>query len=588
MVKHEFEQPISITDICSGLDLQFSGYSRGPAAYNTNSDLIYLSGEERLTIIMDGFGPDTEGVNRKALNLIRNGLNRIKAGDVEKVRKEMGEVLFKSSNTLARRLKGVGGLSVVAVKYVSTPYLRTAVFGWLGKARLYSDDRGIYQPLTIDDIIFTVTNIQDPEWQSQLKSALGNVQMEKLDETTVRFILKEPLANFLNSLTFGILPKHKWLTVPAANATLAELNKKPVGTGPFMFASLTKDKNGNIRTYTLKRNDDYYGQKPYLKEISFKFYGDFESATDALANKNIQGLNLLPQEFQAKVEKNKSLRYYSLSLPQYTAIFFNTKRNDVLQAVQVRQALAYAINRQLILQESLDQKGAIINGPILPGFIGYHPDIKKYTYDPETAKKLLDEAGWKLVQDEGTSAMVRKKNDQILQLTLTTVEKIEYTNALNIIKKNWGDIGVSTNIEIIGKDRIKNDIIEPRSYDALLFGEIIKSDPYPFWHSSQMASPGANLAVWANRDVDQVLEEARTMENLEEINKKYIHFQNIISQYVPAIFLYNPIHTYPVDEMIKGITTTRITTPADRFNKITDWYIKTERQFSWKKPDSAS
>ncbi|OGE33516.1 hypothetical protein A3D83_00930 [Candidatus Daviesbacteria bacterium RIFCSPHIGHO2_02_FULL_41_10] len=151
MVKHEFEQPISITDICSGLDLQFSGYSRGPAAYNTNSDLIYLSGEERLTIIMDGFGPDTEGVNRKALNLIRNGLNRIKAGDVEKVRKEMGEVLFKSSNTLARRLKGVGGLSVVAVKYVSTPYLRTAVFGWLGKARLYSDDRGIYQPLTIDD-----------------------------------------------------------------------------------------------------------------------------------------------------------------------------------------------------------------------------------------------------------------------------------------------------------------------------------------------------------------------------------------------------------------------------------------------------
>ena len=444
------------------------------------------------------------------------------------------------------------------------------------------------QPLTIDDIIFTVTNIQDPEWQSQLKSALGNVQMEKLDETTVRFILKEPLANFLNSLTFGILPKHKWLTVPAANATLAELNKKPVGTGPFMFASLTKDKNGNIRTYTLKRNDDYYGQKPYLKEISFKFYGDFESATDALANKNIQGLNLLPQEFQAKVEKNKSLRYYSLSLPQYTAIFFNTKRNDVLQAVQVRQALAYAINRQLILQESLDQKGAIINGPILPGFIGYHPDIKKYTYDPETAKKLLDEAGWKLVQDEGTSAMVRKKNDQILQLTLTTVEKIEYTNALNIIKKNWEDIGVSTNIEIIGKDRIKNDIIEPRSYDALLFGEIIKSDPYPFWHSSQMASPGANLAVWANRDVDQVLEEARTMENLEEINKKYIHFQNIISQYVPAIFLYNPIHTYPVDEMIKGITTTRITTPADRFNKITDWYIKTERQFSWKKPDSAS
>ena len=440
------------------------------------------------------------------------------------------------------------------------------------------------KPFTIDDVIFTVTNIQDPEWQSQLKSALGNVQVEKLDETTMRFVLKEPVANFLNSLTFGILPKHKWQSVPASNATLAELNKKPIGTGPFMFKTLTKDKNGNIRIYTLSRNDDYYAQKSYLKEISFKFYGDFESATDALANKNIQGLGLLPKEYQAKVEKNKTLRYYSLSLPQYTAIFFNTKRNQTLNNTQVRQALAYGINRQLILQESLDQKGGIINGPILPGFIGYHPDIKKYSYEPETAKKILDEAGWKMVKDEESGIEVRKKGDEVLQMTLTTVEKVEYTKALEIIKANWEAIGVSTNLEIVSKDRIKNDIIEPRNYDALLFGEIIKSDPYPFWHSSQTESPGANLAVWANRDVDQVLEEARSIEDPEEINKKYIHFQNIISQYVPAIFLYNPIHTYPVDEIIKGITTTRIFTPADRFNKITDWYIKTKRKFSWENP----
>ena len=434
------------------------------------------------------------------------------------------------------------------------------------------------KPFSIEDIIFTVANIQDPDWQSQLKSALGNVQVEKLDETTLRFVLKEPVANFLNSLTFGILPKHKWLAVPAANATLAELNKKPIGTGPFMFDSLTKDKNGNIRTYALKRNEDYFDTKPHLKEINFKFYGDFESATDALANKNIQGLSLLPKEFQAKTEKNKSLVNYSLSLPQYTAIFFNIKRNEILKDVNVRQALAYAINRQLILQESLDQKGAIINGPILPGFIGYHPDIKKYTYDPATANKLLDEAGWKVAEDG-----MRKKGETALAVTLTTVEKIEYTKALEIVKADWEAIGVSANIEIVAKDRITGDIIEPRNYDALLFGEIIKSDPYPFWHSSQSQSPGANLAIWASREVDQVLEEARALEDPKEINKKYIHFQNIISQYVPAIFLYNPIHTYPVDAGIKGITTTRIAAPADRFINIAQWHIKTKRQFSWKK-----
>lgn len=438
------------------------------------------------------------------------------------------------------------------------------------------------KPLTVDDVIFTVTCIQDPEWQSQLKSVLGNVQVEKLDEQTLRFVLKEPLGNFLSSLTFCILPQHKWQAIPASNATLAELNKKPVGTGPFQFASLTKDKNGNIRTYTLKRNDNYFEKLPFLKELIFKFYGDFETATDALANKNIQGLSLLPKEYQSKVEKNKDLRLYSLSLPQYTAVFFNTKKNEAIKDPKIRQALAYAVNRQLILQESVDQKGVIINGPILPGFIGYHPDIKKYPYEPDTAAKLLDEVGWKIATttDEAGNK-IRKKGDQSLQITLTTVEKIEYTKAVEIIKANWEAIGINTNIEIIAKDRIRPDIIEPRNYQALLFGEIIKSDPYPFWHSSQTESPGTNLAVWANREVDKDLEEARTMEDAEAINKKYIHFQDILAQYVPAIFLYNPIHTYPVDSNIKGIITTTITVPSDRFNRITDWYIKTKRQFSW-------
>lgn len=433
------------------------------------------------------------------------------------------------------------------------------------------------EPFTADDVIFTVSSIQDPAWQSQLKSALGNVLVEKIDEYTVRFILKEPVANFLNSLTFGILPRSLWLTVPSSNATLAELNKKPIGTGPFKFQSLTKDKNGNIRTYNLVRNENYYLKKPYLDQINFKFYGDFETAAKALANNNIQGLGLLPKEYLKTAEENKNIKFYSLSLPQYTSIFFNTKKNDALKDVKVRQALAYAINRQTILEQSLDQKGVIINGPILPGFIGYHPDIKKYSFDIVAAKSLLDEAGWKTGNDG-----LRHKGENTLQITLTTVEKIEYTKAVETIKQNWEAIGVSVVLEIIAKDRIRTDIIEPRNYQSLLFGEIIKSDPFPFWHSSQTQSPGANLAVWANYEVDKILEEARSLNDAEKINKKYIDFQNIIAENVPAIFLYNPIQIYPIDKKIQGLTTRRISTPSDRFIRITDWYIKSRRNFSWK------
>jgi peptide/nickel transport system substrate-binding protein len=433
------------------------------------------------------------------------------------------------------------------------------------------------EPFTADDVIFTVTSIQDPLWQSQLKSALGNIQVTKVDNLTVRFVLKEPIGNFLNSLTFGILPEHLWLNVPASNATLAELNKKPIGIGPFKFQSLTKDKNGNIRTYSLIRNEKYYLKKPYLEQINFKFYGDFETAAKALTNNNVQGIGLLPQEYLKTAEENKNIKFYSLSLPQYTAIFFNTKKSDILKEVKLRQSLAYAINRQAILEQSLNQKGVIINGPILPGFIGYHPDIKKYNYDPDMAKNLLEEVGWK-TGDDG----FRHKDDVTLQITLTTVEKIEYTKAVEIIKQNWEAIGVNVNLEIISKDRIRADIIEPRNYQALLFGEIIKSDPSPFWHSSQNQSPGANLAVWANYEVDKILEEARILNDTEIINKKYIQFQDIIADNVPAIFLYNPIQIYPLDKEIQGFSTRRISTPTDRFIRITDWYIKTQRKFSWK------
>ncbi|MCX6786043.1 MAG: peptide ABC transporter substrate-binding protein [Candidatus Komeilibacteria bacterium] len=433
--------------------------------------------------------------------------------------------------------------------------------------------------LTADDVIFTVTSIQDPSWQSQLSSALGNVQVEKIDDYTLRFILKDPVANFINSLTFGILPAHLWSSIPPSNAALAELNKKPIGTGPFKFQSLTKDKNGNIRTMSLVRNENYYDNKAYINDLIFKFYGDFETASTALANNNIEGLGLLPKEYYNKVSKNKNIKFYSLSLPQYTAIFFNTKKSEALKNQTVRQALAYAINRQDILDQAIGQEGTIVNGPILPGFLGFNPDIKKYNYDPEQAKQLLIKAGWKADADG-----LMKKNNEPLQITLTTGENAEYVKAAEIIKKNWQAIGVTVTAEIISRDRIRTDTIEPRNYQTLLFGQVTKADPLPFWHSKEIESPGVNLAVWANKDIDKILEEARGLDDPQAVAKKYIQFQDILAEAVPAIFLYNPIQTYPVSEKILGLTTRRISTMADRFNLITNWYIKTNRHFSWKLP----
>jgi peptide/nickel transport system substrate-binding protein len=435
------------------------------------------------------------------------------------------------------------------------------------------------EPMTADDIIFTIISIQDPNWQSPHRLVFANVKVEKLDEYIVKFTITEPLANFLSSLTVGIIPEHLWLAVPSNNVTLVELNKKPIGTGPFKFTSLTKDKNGNIRTMEFSRYDKYHNKPPYLDSISFKFYGDYETGVQALKNDNIEGLNLLPKENRDILEKNKSLIFHNLSLPQYTAIFFNTQKNDLLKDKALRQGLSYAINKQRILDESLHQEGKLIDGPILPGYLGFTDELTEYSFDENKANELLNKTGW--VKKEGDQ--YRTKNDSELSIVLTTVTNPEYENVVEIIKQNWEAIGVKTTLEIISRDRIKSGVIETRNYEALLFGQIIKSDPFPFWHSSQIESPGVNLSVWGHKGIDDLLEQARTITDADQRAEKYIEFQNILTANAPAIFLYNPVHIYPVTKDVKDINTEHISAPADRFNNITNWYIKTQREFSWRR-----
>ena len=206
--------------------------------------------------------------------------------------------------------------------------------------------------LLIDDVIFTIETILDPDFKSPLYSSLKGITLERVDDQTINLILKEPFAPFLSNLTFGILPAHIWADVPSTNFALAEQNIKPIGSGPFEFNEYKKDKTGYIKSYSLIRNENYYGSKPYLKELFFKFYPDFESATDALKKNKVEGISYLPKDLKSKLEKNKNLIHYSLQLPQYTAVFLNQK-NNLLKTKEIKQALTFSTNKAKILQEAL-------------------------------------------------------------------------------------------------------------------------------------------------------------------------------------------------------------------------------------------
>ena len=485
------------------------------------------------------------------------------------------------------------------------------------------------QPLSADDVVFTFKSIKDPDFKSPLLISLRGVEIEKVDNLTVKFILPEPYPAFLEVLTVGILPEHIWGEIPPINAHLTEYNLKPVGTGLWQFEKLTKDRLGNIKSYALIPNPNYYGPKPYIQRITFKFYPDFETGVSALKNHSVEGISFLPKDLKISLNGKKDINYYSFYLPQYTAVFFNQKANEILKEKNVRKALALSINKSKILSEALQLEGEIIDGPILPVSISPDP-ATKIEFNPNLANQILDEAGWQRItpqdyqdfikkqeaekqnqdskkteteakptsteaapppaenKEEGNGeiqpAFYRKKDNTILAVTLTTVNQPENDKAARLIQEFWQNIGVKVSLQIVEGGKISREIIKPRNYQILLFGIIVGSnpDPYPFWHSSQAQDPGLNLALLANRDVDNLLENAKKTADPKILTQDYQKFYNILAEELPAIFLYNPTYTYVTAQKIKGINIDRIISPADRFNNIEDWYIKTKRTWQGK------
>ncbi len=435
------------------------------------------------------------------------------------------------------------------------------------------------EAVTAEDIIFTIESIKKAEYKSPYRSTFSGVNVQSINENTIQFNLEKPNPLFLSYLTIGILPEHLWYSIPAIGAPLTELNIKPVGCGPYMFKSLTKDQSGNIKTYALVSFDDYHAGQPYIKDLIFKFYPDFQTAVQALQNKNIEGLAYLPNEYKNSV-KNNDLRLKELHNPRYTAVFFNPGNNALLTENNFRQALDLSVDKERIIREATENNGQIIYSPVLPGDIGYDSSIKTELFNQAKAAEILDKLGYKK-EDGGEWRIITKgKSTSTAELKITTIDQPEMTKTASIIKENWEAIGLKTQLEIIPRERMLKEIIEPRNYQALIFSEQlnINSGPYLFWHSSQVKSPGLNLSNLGNKDIDKYLEQARNASTLEAKIEPLKNFQKKITELNFAIFLYNPTYTYPVANKLKGLDQVQfINLPADRLSTINTWYIKTKR-----------
>lgn len=439
-------------------------------------------------------------------------------------------------------------------------------------------------PITSEDILFTIQLIQNPQYASPLFQSWQGVEVINDGDRTILFILSSPYPPFIENTTLGILPKHIWENVTPKNFALTELNLQPIGSGPFKIEKFAKDDAGFISSFTLLRNDNYHGKKPYIDKITLKFYNNENNAITAFNSKNVDGIAFI-SPINIKLLKNaKSFNLHEFKMPRYFAIFINEERNKLLEKKVIRQALAYATNRNELIDNVMMGYAQKVDTPIPPNITKYYnKNIDSIEYDLEIAKSLLEEAGWVDKNGDGIREKINEDTEEIIKLefTLTTVKRKELEEVANILKNQWLDAGILLTIDSRELGELQQDFIRKRSYELLMFGEILGAipDPFSFWHSSQKDDPGLNLSNYKNSTVDRLLEEARQEINEDIRIEKYKQFQEEVVNDLPAIFLYDPFYLYPIQKRVRGIQNAFITDTSSRFVDIENWFIETKRRF---------
>jgi peptide/nickel transport system substrate-binding protein len=164
-----------------------------------------------------------------------------------------------------------------------------------------------------------------------------------------------------------------------------------------------------------------------------------------------------------------------------------------------------------------------------------------------------------------------------LRLVITTVDQDPYPAMAEIIKQNWNELGIEVEIQTVELGRLSQDVLKPRRYDLLLYGELFDQtlDPYAFWDSSQALDPGLNFSIYVNKQVDSLLEANRKEWSREKREERYQQVQRIIADDLPAIFLQTPQYHYIIPSSLHGVREGDLLTSSDRFINVAYWYTKT-------------
>jgi len=427
-------------------------------------------------------------------------------------------------------------------------------------------------PVTADDVLFTYNTIIDPGVDAaQLANYYKDVEkVDKLDQRTVRFILKKPYfksLEFMGLQDVGVLPKHIYQFDDPEQFN--KMRSNPVGTGPYVLERWDVG-----RQIVLRRNENYWGPKPRLKKIVFKIITNEVAAVQALRAGDADFLRPLPEQFadmSADTEFKEQFRCLSYFTPKIPYFYIGWNNDSVyFHDKRVRLALTHLVDREAIIKYLLKGQAKITTGPFYIYGRQNNRDIKPWPYDPGKAKELLDAAGWVDTDGDG----LRDKNGTPFRFNLMIrSEDPFYERMAKLINNALAGAG----IEAVPDPYEWSIFIErllDRKFEAEIsgWGGVIEEDPYQVWHSSQGTGRGSNHVGFDNSEADEIIEKARQTLDEHERTKLYHRFHEIVHQQQPYTFLYTRPEMCFLDKRFENVKTHKL--GLDWLQ----WYVPSHKQ----------
>lgn len=390
------------------------------------------------------------------------------------------------------------------------------------------------QPFSADDVVYTFNEIV----LNKDLGANGSANFNALDKVVakspneVQFLLKEPWSSLPNYLAYyaKILPKH--IFAGQDPWKLTSFNKeKPIGTGPFKVVKYSPG-----QAVELERNPDYFGGAAKIAKVIVHIVPDTNTQIAQLLSGTLSLVNVKDPNLLERLKQDQNLNIAPVTENTYYWVALDQSQERFRDA-KVRQALLYAIDRESIIKGVLKGYGEVATGPIPPLQSKYYTDdVQKYSFDPEKAKALLQEAGY----TPGADGFMQK-DGKTLELSMPTGQFGVLVPATQLVQQYWQKIGVKVNLEVMDWNSYVQKVVVNRKYDATLCWWAMPTDPDVLtYYSSATAGKGYNIPGYKNPQLDALLTEGRKTADPEQRVKTYQEAQKMMATELPYLYLWYP------------------------------------------------